>query len=161
VDAIELVLVCRALSKSIYDKTRLQTGVKGICLKTTFRPIRSPYQKYNLIVILFYYFMTKKGTKNKNYSPEFKISVILDMHEHHLSYRETERKYINKINLMIESDRQKISRQSQSGSAAMARFFYSIHLFLRGIYFAGCDLRVKSIFCLLDCVKSRVPNRYF
>ena len=41
---------------------------------------------------------------------------------------------------MIESVRQKIARQSQSGSAAMARFVYSIHLFLCGIYFAGCAL---------------------
>lgn len=30
--------------------------------------------------------MRKKGTKNKNYSPEFKISVILDMRNNHLSY---------------------------------------------------------------------------
>ena len=38
-------------------------------------------------------FMRKKGTKNKKYSPEFKISVILDMREHHLGYREVTRKY--------------------------------------------------------------------
>ena len=31
--------------------------------------------------------------KNKKYSPEFKISVILDMREHHLGYKETVRKY--------------------------------------------------------------------
>ena len=37
--------------------------------------------------------MRKKGTKNKNYSPEFKISVILDMRNNHLSYSETVRKY--------------------------------------------------------------------
>ena len=37
--------------------------------------------------------MRKKGTKNKNYSPEFKLSVILDMREHHFSYCETVRKY--------------------------------------------------------------------
>ncbi len=36
----------------------------------------------------------------------------------------------NKINLMIERLDKKIARQSQSGSAAMARFVYSIHLFL-------------------------------
>ena len=40
-------------------------------------------------------FMRKKGTKNKKYSPEFKISVILDMREHHLGYRETVRKHFN------------------------------------------------------------------
>ena len=33
--------------------------------------------------------------KNKTYSPEFKISVIIDMREHHLGYRETVRKYWN------------------------------------------------------------------
>ena len=37
--------------------------------------------------------MRKKGTKNKNYSPKFKISVILDMRNNHLSYSETVRKY--------------------------------------------------------------------
>ena len=31
--------------------------------------------------------------KNKKYSPEFKISVILDMRENHLGYKETIRKY--------------------------------------------------------------------
>ncbi len=37
--------------------------------------------------------MRKKGTKNKNYSAEFKIAVIMDMRENHLGYRETARKY--------------------------------------------------------------------
>ena len=38
-------------------------------------------------------FMAKKGQTFKKYSPEFKISVILDMREHKLSYHETMRKY--------------------------------------------------------------------
>ena len=37
--------------------------------------------------------MRKKGTRNKNYSPEFKLSVILDMRKNHLSYKETVRRY--------------------------------------------------------------------
>ena len=37
--------------------------------------------------------MGKKGQKSKTYSPEFKISVIMDMREHHLGYCETVRKY--------------------------------------------------------------------
>ena len=37
--------------------------------------------------------MGKTGRKNKTYSPEFKISVIMDMREHNLSYSETMRKY--------------------------------------------------------------------
>ena len=37
--------------------------------------------------------MGKTGRKNKVYSAEFKISVIMDMREHHLGYRETARKY--------------------------------------------------------------------
>ena len=32
--------------------------------------------------------------KHKNYSPEFKIRVIMDMREHHLGYRETARKHL-------------------------------------------------------------------
>ena len=37
--------------------------------------------------------MRKKGGKNKIYSAEFKIGVIMDMREHRLGYRETVRKY--------------------------------------------------------------------
>lgn len=37
--------------------------------------------------------MGKTGRKNKAYSAEFKIGVIMDMREHHLSYHETVRKY--------------------------------------------------------------------
>ena len=37
--------------------------------------------------------MKGRKRRNKKYSPEFKISVILDMREHHLSYGETMRKY--------------------------------------------------------------------
>lgn len=37
--------------------------------------------------------MLKKEAKNKTYSPEFKISVIIDMRENHLGYKETMRKY--------------------------------------------------------------------
>ena len=37
--------------------------------------------------------MGKTGRKNKKYSSEFKIHVIMDMREHRLGYRETARKY--------------------------------------------------------------------
>ena len=37
--------------------------------------------------------MAKKGQNQRKYSPEFKISVIMDMREHHMSYCETVRKY--------------------------------------------------------------------
>lgn len=37
--------------------------------------------------------MRKKGTKNKKYSAEFKIFVIMDMRKNHLAYRETVRKH--------------------------------------------------------------------
>ena len=40
-------------------------------------------------------FMKKGKRINKKYSPEFKISVILDMREHRLGYRETVRKHFN------------------------------------------------------------------
>ena len=40
-------------------------------------------------------FMAKKGQKQKRYSAEFKIGVIMDMREHHLSYHETARKTWN------------------------------------------------------------------
>ena len=37
--------------------------------------------------------MGKTRRENKRYSTEFKLSVIMDMREHHLSYHETVRKY--------------------------------------------------------------------
>lgn len=37
--------------------------------------------------------MGKTGRKQKRYSAEFKIGVIMDMREHHLGYSETVRKY--------------------------------------------------------------------
>ncbi len=42
-------------------------------------------------------FMKKTERKNKTYSPEFKISVIMDMREHHLGYGETVRKYLQGV----------------------------------------------------------------
>jgi len=37
--------------------------------------------------------MRKLGRKNKVYSAEFKICVIMDMREHNLLYNETVKKY--------------------------------------------------------------------
>ena len=37
--------------------------------------------------------MSREKKFNTRYSAEFKISVIMDMRENHLSYRETVRKY--------------------------------------------------------------------
>jgi len=37
--------------------------------------------------------MAKKGSTQKRYSTEFKIGVIVDMRENHMSYSETVRKY--------------------------------------------------------------------
>ena len=59
--------------------------------------------------------MGKKGEKQKKYSPEFKISVIMDMREHRLGYRETARKY----NLV---------RQSESSAATMVQRWERIYL---------------------------------
>ena len=39
--------------------------------------------------------MGKTGRKNRRYSSEFKICVIMDMREHRLSYHETVRRYWN------------------------------------------------------------------
>lgn len=39
------------------------------------------------------FLMAKKGQVFRKYSPEFKLSVILDMRENYLGYRETVRKY--------------------------------------------------------------------
>ena len=39
------------------------------------------------------FFMEKRQRRNRHYSPEFKIGVIVDMREHRLGYEETARKY--------------------------------------------------------------------
>ena len=47
--------------------------------------------------------MGKSGRRNKKYSAEFKICVIMDMREQHLAYRETVRKYWRISNRSDES----------------------------------------------------------
>ena len=49
--------------------------------------------------------MAKKGQIFKKYSPEFKLSVILDMRENHLGVRETERKYSIDHNILSRWER--------------------------------------------------------
>lgn len=48
--------------------------------------------------------MAKKGQKFTKYSPDFKLSVILDMRKNNLSYGEVVRKYWN-LDSYKESDR--------------------------------------------------------
>ena len=59
--------------------------------------------------------MGKTGRKNKVYSAEFKIGVIMDMREHNLGYRETARKY-------------RLVRQSESSVASMLHRWERIYL---------------------------------
>ena len=47
----------------------------------------------------------KKGQKFKKYSAEYKKSVILDMREHHLGLRETERKYNVQHSVILKWER--------------------------------------------------------
>ncbi len=49
--------------------------------------------------------MSRKKKFNTKYSPEFKIAVIMDMRENHLSYRETARKYNIGLNESQGKDR--------------------------------------------------------
>ena len=55
--------------------------------------------------------MKRKKKFNTKYSPEFKISVILDMRENHLSNRETIRKYWNTNSRTEENSYTKQLRQ--------------------------------------------------
>ena len=49
--------------------------------------------------------MAKKGQIFKSYSPEFKISVIMDLRENHLGLRETERKYHVQHSVILKWER--------------------------------------------------------
>ena len=59
--------------------------------------------------------MGKTGRKNKTYSTEFKVNVIMDMREHHMGYRETARKY-------------SLVRQSEASAASMVQRWERIFL---------------------------------
>ena len=59
--------------------------------------------------------MAKKRRKQKKYSSEFKIGVILDMREHYLGYRETARKY-------------KLVKASEAAAANMVQRWDRIYL---------------------------------
>ena len=59
--------------------------------------------------------MAKKGQKQKKYSAEFKIGVIIDMREHRFGYRETARKY-------------DLVRQSETAAASMLHRWERIYL---------------------------------
>lgn len=50
-------------------------------------------------------FMVKKEQKYRKHSPEFKLSVIMDMRENHLGIMETERKYDVKHNVISKWER--------------------------------------------------------
>ena len=55
------------------------------------------------------FLMAKKGQIFKKYSPEFKLSVILDMREHQLGYVETSRKYgINSHSRIMNWERKQL-----------------------------------------------------
>ena len=49
--------------------------------------------------------MAKKGQKYRKPSPEFKLSVIMDMRENHLGIMETERKYDVKHDVISKWER--------------------------------------------------------
>ena len=49
--------------------------------------------------------MAKKGQKFRKHSPEFKLSVILDMRENHLGLRETGRKYSISASVILKWER--------------------------------------------------------
>ena len=49
--------------------------------------------------------MAKKGQKQKKYSAEFKIGVIMDLREHHLGLCETERKYNVQHSVILKWER--------------------------------------------------------
>ena len=53
--------------------------------------------------------------KQKKYSSEFKLCVIMDMREHHMGYRETARKY-------------ELVRQSEASAATMVQRWERIYL---------------------------------
>jgi len=85
---------------------------KEILIRETTKVICTPKVRHFWRCI---FFMGKTGRKNKVYSAEFKIGVIMDMREHHLGYRETARKY-------------DLVRQSETSAASMLHRWERIYL---------------------------------
>ena len=59
--------------------------------------------------------MAKKGQVFKKYSPEFKLSVILDMRENKLGYNETRRKYSINSHEIIQKWERKYLEEGYEG----------------------------------------------
>ena len=59
--------------------------------------------------------MAKKGQVFKKYSPEFKLSVILDMRNNHLGYNETMRKYRINAHMAIQNWERKYLEEGYEG----------------------------------------------
>lgn len=57
------------------------------------RPCPNDMHPKSWTLLEVHIFMSREKKFNTRYSAEFKISVIMDMRENHLSYRETVRKY--------------------------------------------------------------------
>ena len=62
-------------------------------------------------------FMAKKGQTFKKYSPEFKLSVILDMRNNNLGYNETMRKYNINAHMSIQNWERKYLEEGIEGLA--------------------------------------------
>ena len=96
-------------------------------------------------------FMAKKGQTYKKYSPEFKLSVILDMREHHLNYSETARKY-------------DLIQQSKTAPVCMlqqCRGFRCVTIMAEwGPYFAHLQLQSRSLLSRVIQYISRLAARH-
>ena len=89
------------------------------------------------------FFIAKKGQIFKKYSAEFKLSVILDMREHHMGYRETARKY----------------ELSESGSRVeMLKRLTRIALALGGRYDPGLPPRLQFFLYTPQVIGSRTSQ---
>ena len=101
------------------------------------------------------FFMAKKGSKQKKYSTEFKIGVIMDMREHHLGYRETARKHFD-AKSRSEEERYKDSIRRweriflEEGACVHFEFFARFILIIQ-----ACFLRILP----QSRIRSTAPSR--
>ena len=65
--------------------------------------------------------MAKKGQKYRKHSPEFKLSVIMDMRENHLGIMETERKYDVKHDVISKWGTHILGRRSRRSDERKTR----------------------------------------
>ena len=116
--------------------------------------------------------MSRKKKFNTKYSAEFKIAVIMDMRENHLSYRETARKYKIGLNESQGKDRLRgweriyleegaaglMTERRGRKSTGRPRTPYSLHFNFQRIFAIAADIKSYFRICRFIYIQITLRN---